>query len=1240
MSRIEPHPNGFVAAVESSGLKLSKAGEANQLDTEPAKFKSKLLKQFDREDREEFTENFIEGVFEYTTNHRCFRACLMPTVFTNSDELSLLAPRESVFKYLLGIDPLQEKMAEVLITKLIDATSQVGRVDYVTAKSILNQFRWLDQIANPGDLLEKLVELIDITPLNVQQEIIGALPEIFIDVDHLGLLEKLIALAQGSNELFVPVIECLGNINIPAPENSRIGDLILNRLDSIELDSLAVAVHFLLLSGSEESLFPTLTAIRAKIDLDQLRRVERAGRSAKRNKQTNPTSYETLLLDKVEKILVASGPVKAAWVKLFEGLRGGDKVYSLDILVLVILHSMNDTKRKVEQLFKAKVLCGLLKKEFLIQTTRKFLPLMGREVSAAIDGAIFHAADLYHRQEVVGALITHIGSGNAWEIDHALDALDTITREDPPGMLHFTIFVKGILDYLDRLTLDQVARLFVVYTTLALEEGADPGEGGLKNDLHMIIRKQLTHPLEKYKRIGITSSLAMIKQLSSRYAATIDDPRFSCGSSSGTSRHPILDQAISMLQLLQAACHKSTPSLPVAYNGLSQMILRGELHADLVHWIFDHIIVLFADLFVVEANGEALAPVHPPSWPESFQLEVWDDLNEGSAAVAINILPAVVRHFYNDRKSYHSSFICALFNLYQASERFINGSLEELDALLGCGIVMFDKDLLRSSHCTKGDMQECLIMAMVVAQNWYRELVNAFHLDTDASLAQKVKARVGHMVRIEELLDALVVYRHHVADLDPFEGSHKKPQHSAGLSRSELRASLRKLAPTTYTLIQKRDGPDPESASLLELEDAQVLFLIENLKARLEEPACRTFMREASTISGLCGLFKLLEESCRQCAAVEEVSSQGAALALECLLKVVESYPLASEAGVEQSDSGSMLLDAYHSVSGASSLLLDLPTSILLEKVLSGIAKRIPRDEGLIAKLRLLIQSLMSRHWGAALKKDTLAYLINEEFAYAADPKLVLETYLTHLLGPFVEDQDADFSSSYPSFSRPQFPTFYSVLSKQLLAIASAQRPSSPEALGSIKALASQWHLLVKTATVMNSDRSVLLTVLRTGRSFVDTFSKTMLPTMDAYLPSNRGIVLSIFKSVQQGTRKLQNICNVTKTPPCRSKMEAFVLQVKQMFKEHNILDAYTVGDLKHRDISGTVLPSQIPANEILSEECASSEGEPVASQAPKALKRTRYRGPIFNRAKKLRNEAPSPTEEPDELSHVPLLSD
>ena len=45
-------------------------------------------------------------------------------------------------------------------------------------------------------------------------------------------------------------------------------------------------------------------------------------------------------------------------------------------------------------------------------------------------------------QEVIGALITHIGSGMPSEIDHALDALGALVETQGKAMQRFAILIK------------------------------------------------------------------------------------------------------------------------------------------------------------------------------------------------------------------------------------------------------------------------------------------------------------------------------------------------------------------------------------------------------------------------------------------------------------------------------------------------------------------------------------------------------------------------------------------------------------------------------------------------------------------------------------------------------------------------------------------------------------------------------------------------------------------------------
>jgi len=86
--------------------------------------------------------------------------------------------------------------------------------------------------------------------------------------------------------------------------------------------------------------------------------------------------------------------------------------------------------------------------------------------------------------------VTHIGSGYAAEADASLDVLSDLVESHPDIMAPFAIFIKGILDYLDNLTVIQIRKLFGMLSTLAFTNQQD---GGLiQDDMHIVIRKQLS----------------------------------------------------------------------------------------------------------------------------------------------------------------------------------------------------------------------------------------------------------------------------------------------------------------------------------------------------------------------------------------------------------------------------------------------------------------------------------------------------------------------------------------------------------------------------------------------------------------------------------------------------------------------------------------------------------------------------------------------------------------------------
>lgn len=118
--------------------------------------------------------------------------------------------------------------------------------------------------------------------------------------------------------------------------------------------------------------------------------------------------------------------------------------------------------------------------------------------------------------------------------------------------------------------------------------------------------------------------------------------------------------------------------------------------------------------------------------------------------------------------------------------------------------------------------------------------------------------------------------------------------------------------------------------------------------------------------------------------------------------------------------------------------------------------------------------------------------------------------------------------------------------------------------------------------------RIILNHSLKYGRQFVEIFSRLALPLIGRNLGQQKDRVSNILKSLQAGTRMLQNVCAHAKSfkdttltgavPLMRKTLETFIFTVKSMLSKHNHLDALWIGNLKHRDLQGEIVSSQMPA--------------------------------------------------------------
>jgi len=170
---------------------------------------------------------------------------------------------------------------------------------------------------------------------------------------------------------------------------------------------------------------------------------------------------------------------------------------------LFILHGITDYKSKVEQLFVKKVKNNIFRTSLIRKSILDHTSALNEifESLMLIVGYILHRStgnphlskfgrDMYictfqlfpdnnekhineknkfHRQEVLGYILSHIGSGSEDEVDCALDTLIELVKESYIMVVSVSAILDGILDFIDSSDLSdgQIRKVYTIFVELA-----------------------------------------------------------------------------------------------------------------------------------------------------------------------------------------------------------------------------------------------------------------------------------------------------------------------------------------------------------------------------------------------------------------------------------------------------------------------------------------------------------------------------------------------------------------------------------------------------------------------------------------------------------------------------------------------------------------------------------------------------------------------------------------------------
>ncbi|XXG66038.1 hypothetical protein AAC387_Pa05g3593 [Persea americana] len=808
------HLDTMTAVLADAGCTLFNPGGPPCLPSDPHKLRRRLESRFSSD--QSLASAFLSGFSSYIQNPDNLRRVLISAPCTGSSSRG-----ESLVRALLLVGPIQLRLQRTLLEKLPEYfdTDSMLPIEEDVARLILNQFRWLDFIVDAKGFAEKLLEVLSICPIRLKKEIIGSLPEMIGDWSDGTVIAALEQLLQEDSEVIVPVLDTFSNLNLDDQLQEQVVTISLSCIRTIDAEHMPFLLRFLLLSATQVNVRRIISQIR-----EQLRFVGMPDPRAARNKKLKGKSLagnaDASILEALRSSLRFKNILCEAILKELKCLDKPQDHNIIDVWFLMLIYTNGGSLQKsAEKILKKKIIDGCFRETLFDQCihghrelVQDYFPsflsvceylLSCKELPAREFGIFMYMSlfeelvDTYSRQEVLGALVTHIGSGISYEVNSALDTMVLLTAKYSPELLPLSSYINGILDYLEGFNDDNLHKVYEIFSHLALSarSNADSVGSSIANELLMIVRKQVGNPDFKYKKMGIIGTLKLV--------SCLGDVATCLPLSQKTNNNEALELLIMSLD----SCKMMPLPLILFYDELIALLECTSLQPAIVEWTCKHV-GEFESKFLSDLDGGHLSAKESY---DGLEGELWMNLDGNVSPICLNILPLLSSSV--QQSSCSLQILPANFLLLSTVERMTNqGSLGGIDALLGCPLHLPSPKYFVGStwKSLSGKQKQIVGLSFYYAINWMRELLNAFCTQVSGGVdcitqstreetISKLLKRLRNLIYLEGLLNAsLKLFTQSLPELNSFM------EHSGSFSSKE---NLRH---------KKRKGEDrkvPDSAS-------------------------------------------------------------------------------------------------------------------------------------------------------------------------------------------------------------------------------------------------------------------------------------------------------------------------------------------------------------------------------------------------------------------------------------------
>ncbi|KAM3958293.1 Fanconi anemia group D2 protein-like [Aphomia sociella] len=665
---------------------------------------------------------------------------------------------DSIFKILLSVPILQNKLTDYIFEKAIDLAADSKCSSWI--QMILKCFSSLDSISNTDKIATHLINLLDITTEKmVRLEIITAIPDIIGDQEHSNIAIEMSRILSEDHDLIPAILDCLSYLCLSNEDYEELQKKTLNILMSLsKCAHFPNFVKFLLQPSrmSDNAYFKTVQGLRNAL-----------GWSTSIAKYQEIATSQVLTADAIRNTMISSKVIANAWLKVVSC-----KVYTdhkaIDFIILLILYSTSEEKQKsVVNFMKKQIKSNILKQTLMIECFEKLKPILkeylkhlicltnsllkvkGDPIIGAFASHLYMLmfSELEDCSQRVVAELLQLGLDSKHCVLNMLLILNNVASKDISLLKLQSVQMLTLLDRMDDMTLAEIRAVMNLLCALAYSYE----NSVIRDDIHMIIRKELGSSNPKIKIQGILAGIHAIKYLmvTSNDDHTADFPDdISYGSVTHLSEGD-LREAAQVIELISRSTRQFPDMIAFFYDELSKVIeVASHINKQFLSWLTDAVTNDLQQNFIVDTiENERIG---------ELKLSLQHCLNADSEmdeVIAINIAGLALQ-------PKNEINVCILSPLFQLARilhfKKYDGNLSNIDALLGCPVIMPNIDLNSiddMDNVTVSNILDCLVHCV----NWFRELLNAFAVQDDEALKTKILHRVIQIEELEILIEQILI---------------------------------------------------------------------------------------------------------------------------------------------------------------------------------------------------------------------------------------------------------------------------------------------------------------------------------------------------------------------------------------------------------------------------------------------------------------------------------------------------